>query len=92
MTRSVTIVNTSNWENEDYIILTKRVSDGVEVDHIVKPGESFEWTPMYNSDIELAEYGEKDAVPFYNNQVDYSTGVPLLSKKQVFPTVIVEFE
>ena len=41
MTRSITIVNTSNWDGEDYLIGIP----GVEGQVRMRPGESVEFTP-----------------------------------------------
>ena len=62
MTRSVTIVNTSNWEHEDYIV------HGYEGHHPdgtrLRPGEKVTFTPTDGMAIRLEAVAEKNAVPF----------------------------
>ena len=41
MTRSITIVNTSNWDGEDYLIGIPGLEDSIRM----RPGESVEFTP-----------------------------------------------
>ena len=82
MTRSVTIVNTSNWDGEDYEIITKaKGSDEEWLRHYLKPGESCKVVPGV-MDIEFRPAGmREDARPFH-------LVVGTRSDRQVFPFVI----
>ena len=64
MTRSVTIVNTSNWEHEDYIVhgYQGHYPDGTRL----RPGEHVCFTPTDGMTITLEGVAEKNAVPFYD--------------------------
>lgn len=78
MTRSVTIVNTSSWDGEDYVIRTriKGVMEGAKWDaRQLKPGESFAAYPDH-FDIQFEAVDSKTPEPFH------------LNDKQVFPRVI----
>ena len=105
MTRSITIVNTSNWDGEDYLIGIP----GVEGQVRIRPGESVTFTPLLDEHgadspgaegschrIALREDVEKAPVPFEVDMVeeDYAkwpkTGYR--KSKQVFPKVRVTIE
>ena len=77
MTRSVTIVNTSNWDGEDYIIRerNKNNENATPVETRIKPGESKQVSPDY-IDIEFEAADSKEPEPFE------------LNGQQVFPFVI----
>ena len=85
MTRSVTIVNTGNWENED--ILVKRATDGRQSSYeelgVLRVGETmkchYDANPktMY---LALAPVSEQQAKPMYDHLEDDS-------EVQVFPQV-----
>ena len=67
MTRSVTIVNTSNWEHEDYIVRRRR-SDfdggtGLPDDTRLQPGDVMQFTPGRES-ISILPVEEQTPVPF----------------------------
>ena len=100
MTRSITIVNTSNWDGEDYLIGIPGSKDSVRV----RPGESVRFTPSLDlqgangscSGIALREDEAGVPVPFEVDTVeeDYAkwpkTGYR--KRKQVFPEVRVTIE
>ena len=77
MTRSVTIVNMSNWDGEDYIIRErlKNSKTAVPVETRLKPGESKQVCPEY-IDIEFEAVDSKEPEAFR------------LNGQQVFPFVI----
>ena len=82
MTRSVTIVNTSNWDGEDYIVRTRFRHPGGDAlnDHpweekTLTPGESMTFSPEAREH-EFRSTNSKDPEPFY------------LNDEQVFPVVL----
>ena len=91
MTRSITIVNTSNWEHEDYKVTVHGTP------YHLKPGSSIEVTPATANSIQVEEAEPKPAQPFYvPTSVARHTreGVSGVTRddKQVFPKVVVTFE
>ena len=82
MTRSVTIVNTSNWDGEDYLVRkapggswwrqNKAIPDSVVT---LKPGESISLCPEV-TDFEIRPTNSKKPEPFR------------LNGDQVFPVVL----
>ena len=75
MTMSVTITNTSNWQNEDVI-----VDVGVRRNVVLEPGKSMEVGVDHNPEnttsvVVRSRSGEPFKAPFHNG------------KKQVFPRV-----
>lgn len=88
MTRSVTITNTSNWDHEDYSI--DLGADGEET-ITLKPGESIAFTPSENRQAVITEDDSRgEAKPFRKPAIDPTDGK--YYKKQVYPTVTVEFK
>ncbi len=92
MTKSVTIVNTSNWEGEDvYLNVMKQPQDmenktgfpDLERYVILKPGESFEVGDWHYEVIRMEDANKKNKgiKPFKNK-----------SGKQVCPQVEVKFK
>ena len=92
MTRSITIVNTSNWEREDYNVTV----DGKP--YYLKPGSSVEVTPDTVGSVQIEEIEPTGmTVPFYLHasvERDAKDGVRGVKRedKQVFPKVTVSFE
>lgn len=99
MTRSLTIVNTSNHEGEDYEIKTPGLGDGVNL----KPGESITFSPAVTSKVlnpgfvdtkerspvSIRESGLERPKPFMSPTISESGK---RKDRQVFPRVKVEFE
>ena len=77
MTRSVTIVNTSNWDGEDYIVSEriKNYPDAKPTKTKIKPGQSVRVSPDHN-DIEFEAVDSKEPEAFR------------LNGQQVFPFII----
>ena len=73
MTRAITIVNTSNWDGEDYIIRTRQ--DHIWNEMTLKPGENITLCPEW-MDFELRPIDSKEPTPFVFNG------------EQVFPIVL----
>ena len=105
MTRSITIVNTSNWDGEDYAVPVAGIEDLV----YIRPGESVEFTPLLDEHakdspgaegschrIALREVVGKAPVPFEVDTIEEdSTKWPKTGyrkRKQVFPKVRVTIE
>ena len=101
MTRSITIVNTSNWDGEDYLIEIPGSKESVRV----RPGESVSFTPSLDlqaangscSGIALREDEAGVPVPFEQDTVEVFEGgkwpkVSWRKRKQVFPKVRVTIE
>ena len=88
MTRSVTIVNTSNWDNEDYIV-KKEGWDGSEEEICLRPGESATFTPKDGKPVVLAESVPegKEPIPFYRQASKNGKR----DDEQVWPCVEVTF-
>lgn len=90
MTRSVTIVNTSNWDNEDYIITRKRTMDSDPETTTLKPGESLTISP---GDKEV--FGIEKSVPEGKEPKPFSAPKVVGQRTktvQLIPKVKVEFE
>lgn len=93
MTMSLTLVNTSNWDGEEYIVKDANGgwADGkrAELVKTIKPGESMVVYPDKdggtNYKVEAVQYDER---PFYIPEMQ---GVRL-GKKQVQPKLTVTFE
>lgn len=84
MTRSVTIVNTSNWDHEDYMIRV-RPSQG----HVrLKPGESVKLDVYDSCAVQLVPVEYENPVPFERDVID---GEGKRGREIVKPTVSVEF-
>lgn len=60
MTRSITIVNNSNWEHEDYAVVTPR---GVVY---LKPGERTTFTPDNFANVAVQEVTPEKPEPFHD--------------------------
>ena len=95
MTRSVTIVNTSNWANEDYIIYRERgVNLGepaVGTSPILKPGESYQYTPYEGVKEKVSiDASTERGKPMPFNKPELKEGK--LVEKQVTLNVTVTFE
>ena len=93
MTASITIVNTSNWDGEDFRV----VREGEKGTRLLRPGEVLEIHPEHASDdpIELAvhpEFSKKTAPIEVPQVVAYPEGGARRQNKQVFPKVRVTFE
>ena len=99
MTRSITIVNTSNWDGEDYLIEIPGSKDSVRV----RPGESVSFTPSLDlqgangscSGIALREDEGKTPTPFEQDTVVEEASWPksgTRKRKQVYPKVRVTIE
>ena len=104
MTRSITIVNTSNWDGEDYLIGIP----GVEGQVRMRPGESVEFTPPQVQvmegealshacqPVELDAVEEKTPMPFYKDTVveEFSSWPKIGTRRreQVKPRVRVYIE
>ena len=86
MTRSVTIINTSNWENEDYII--NRENKDEHVPMVLRPGESYQFTPNIGERITFGESNVKEARPFHTPCVIGG----ILTERQVLPKVTVKID
>ena len=84
MTRSITITNTSNWDEEDYRV--RLVPDSSPV--YLKPGESMKFYPQ--ADIQVEEADSKKSEPFMVPSTVDSTG--RRRDKQVTPQVHIIFE
>ena len=70
MTRSMTLINSSNWENEDYIVEIER-EDGTVVQTRLKPGEHFIFQPDDQHTIrDIREDEPSNPVPFRTNRGD----------------------
>ena len=79
MTRSMMIVNTSNWEHEDYKV-TIKTDDGKIQTVLLKPSEFYRYYPHDGEVMSVEKIEDKEAVPYYLNG-DY----------QVLPEVHVGF-
>ena len=64
MTRSVTIVNTSNWDHEDYIVHTGDI-EGTRL----RPGEKMSFTPVSGQPMTIEAVSDKEAVPIYRKAI-----------------------
>ena len=94
MTRSITIVNNSNWDHEDFIIHAKpdnkdeynrlNYLDGKKI----APGEKLTFTPVKGYTISFEEVEEKKPEPFTVPTIDGWRK----TKKQVVPVVSVDFK
>ena len=72
MTRSVTIVNTSNWDGEDWVVKQRfKRSDnslGSWDETTIKPGESMRsMIGSPNWEVEIKDVDSKEPEPFYFN-------------------------
>ena len=65
MTRSLTIVNTSNWEHEDYVVRTPHGAV-----HL-KPGQMTQFTPASFRPIHVSAAEPDVPEPFLEPQDDY---------------------
>ena len=88
MTASITIVNTSNWDGENFRLGGNRV---------LRPGDSVVIHPEHGSDnaTELSLTPEfKDTKPIQapGSDLDPSSGESTRHNRQVFPKVRVTFE
>ena len=81
MTRSITIVNTSNWDGEDYEVRFETVVGGVETVRILRPGERCSFNPAHQK----MTFVEKDRLPDNSRSFNLHGVGPA---KQVFPFVI----
>ena len=97
MTRSLTIVNTSNWEHEDYEIrLKNKQLKDEQLDTVrLKPGEQMAFQPDYVEVVSIHAIEEQDIKPF--EEIDMKHEYKQYSKtirgtKQVIPKVTVTFE
>ena len=102
MTRSITIVNTSNWDGEDYLIGVP----GVEGQVRMRPGESVEFTPTQVMEggalsptcqpVELDAVEGKTPTPFHEDTIETRESSWPKSgtrkRKQIFPKVRVYIE
>ena len=89
MTRSVTVVNTSNWDGEDYIV--KRVGFDNKLEETrLRPGEYFRFAPRDGQSVTLVEASDGGPVPFSAAQVK-GGDVGKRADEQVWPRVKVEF-
>ena len=101
MTRSITIVNTSNWDGEDYLIEIPGIDGQVRM----RPGESVCFTPeQFAEDIALSQTCKpleliavegKTPTPFEKDTVVEEASWPksgTRKRKQVFPKVRVTIE
>ena len=89
MTRSVTIVNTSNWDNEDDIV--KKEGWHVKEEEIrLRPGETTTFTPKDGAPVVLAESVPEgiEPTPIYRK----ATRNGKRDDGQVWPCVKVEFD
>ena len=81
MTRSVAIVNTSNWKEEDYKV--EYIDHGYGAEEVVsyiKPGE-YSYLPGYKPiDVKITPVEEGTPQPFYDDD-----------GKQITPDLTVEF-
>lgn len=88
MTASITIVNTSNWDGENFRITRKHGGES----HVLKPGESTELHPEHGSDdpvdVQAQPEFDKETRPIYAPGVTGRTR----HNEQVFPKVRVTFE
>ena len=95
MTRSVTIVNTSNWDGEDYEIVERHAGapHAKETVTRLRPGERVMVNPDYN-DIEFRAVGYSDqrAQPFYLTGIKHARTKDKLGVSsgygQVYPFVL----
>ena len=84
MTRSITIVNTSNWDGEDYEFEITKTTENTGEKHTVslKPGEKHILSPYAYQETTIAVKAteSKKPEPFY------------LNGRQVLPDVAVGFK
>ena len=69
MTRSLTVVNTSNWDGEEYLVKTRWKRGNPDAgweETVLKPGEMKAVFPE-SMDIEFVEQESKKPEPFYLN-------------------------
>lgn len=95
MTRSVTIVNTSNWEHEDYIVRASRQETEPHSEEYrrpegqrLKPGESVTVFPRENETFAIDAVEDEKPEPFYAPTVEGRK----LARSQVLPKVTVTLE
>ena len=99
MTRSITIVNSSNWDGEDYIVRSSleydfpagyRPAEYTEEGRRLQPGESFTFTPKSSEDVlNFEPNNSKEIKPFYKPVIDSNKK---LGRTQVLPVVRVTLE
>lgn len=89
MTRSVTIVNTSNWDNEDYMV-EKLSFDNKREKIRLRPGEMVTFTPKNGEDVRITESVPegKEIEPIYRT----ATRAGKRDDGQVWPCVEVTFD
>ena len=80
MTRQVTIVNTSNWDGEDWIVSLHQKGTGNVERTTLKPGEQTDFNPEY------------EEVSFEATESKTPEPVSLTGKGQVFPQVLAYFD
>ena len=83
MTRLMTIVNTSNWDGENWVLTVeydRRNSDGEQVTEsnkiVLEPGERFYFNPGFRRLVSIEPAESKTPEPF------------LLNGRQVVPSVV----
>lgn len=95
MTMQLTVTNTSNWANEDYVLKSTRDirkcnspsiydEDGIRL----RPGESYTFCPGDEGNIDIKAVKEHQPAPFVVPHVRDGKR----HDKQVFPKVDVEFD
>ena len=98
MTRSVTIVNTSNWEHEDYVVRSSIQADNPHsiVDATrtpegarLKAGERLIVHPREGESFSIEAVEDRKAEPFHSPEINASGK---LVAKQVIPKVTVTLE
>ncbi len=87
MTKSVTIVNTSNWEGENIQFKIPDPTSYAGFRYVtLRPGKTLELGPSNFGVIEVIDKPDEVTKPFYKPQE------PLPPPKQVFPQVEVKFK
>ena len=85
MTRQVSITNMSNWDGEDYLVVSNM---DPRISFTLKPGESCTFTPKASELISFVAKESKKPEPFYVPKVVNGTKKMV----QVFPKQLVLFE
>ena len=88
MTRSITIVNNSNWDGEDYVLKSNVEFGPGEMEVTLKPGEMRTLTPRKGQEISFDAVDSKEPEPFYKPIIEENR----LGRKQILPRVKVSLE